>query len=279
MPENSLKNDKMKIIPISFHEPLDVLKVGKHACALNKLAKNSYPVLDGIIVTAQAFKEFIVLSGIKEQVFLLYKAGRFDELMQLIVNHEFPQELKEEIIGACSALGDSYMLSASSIFPTDIGFFNIKREQVLEWIKKCWASIFNEQNKSLNRTNMFPAVIVQKHTEIEKSGYLYTINPVLRDKTKLIVEVTTPKKYFFVASKRDLKVLNEKEFKSVDSPLFIDEMDSLLKIGLSIESSFRKPQKLTWVFNEKFYITHARRINEDDIAYFQKLKQFNSATS
>ncbi len=269
----------MKIIPLDSNELLDVLKVGKHACALNKLAKNSYPVLPGIIIAAQVFKEFVVLSGIKEQVFFLYKAGRFDELMQLIVNQEFPQELKEEVMEACSTLGDNYMLTASSIFQTDIGFFNIKRDQVLDWIKKCWASIFNEQNKSLNKTNMFPAVVLQTHTNIEKSGYLYTINPVLRDKTKLIVEVTTPKKYFFVASKKNLKVLNEKEFKNVDSPLFIDEMDSLLKIGMAVEASFRKPQKLAWVFNEKFYVTNTRRINEDDIAYFQKLKQFNSAAN
>lgn len=264
----------MRIAPLNSNIEFDAHIFGKQAFILNKLLKHSYPVLDGIVLSSKIFKEFIILGEIKEQVFSLYKAGKFEELRQLITNHEFSEDLKEEILTHSKKLGDSYALTTSSIFPSDIGFFNIPKDQLIEWIKKCWASVFNEQN-TLNRTNMFPAVIIQKHLDLEKSGSLYTINPAIRDKTKLVVEVTTPRKSFFLANKVNFKVMNEKEFRNLDSPLFIDEMDNLLKLGASIEKSFKKPQKITWVFNEKFYITGTRRIDEQDLAYFQELQKKN----
>lgn len=262
----------MRFIPLHFSEKLDALNIGKKAYILNKLGRNSYPILEGFILCPQVFKEFIITSEIKDYVFSLLKAKKFEELRILISNHEFPDDLKEDIMGHCAGLGDTYSLATSSIFESDIGFFNIKRDQVLDWIKKCWASVFNDQNTSLNRGNMFPAVVVQKHLDIEKSGNLYTINPVERDKTKIIIEVLTPQRYFFVAGKQSLKVINEKDFRNLNSPLFIDEMDSLLKLGMSIEKSFKKPQKIGWIFNEKFYVTDTRRINDEDICYFQKLR-------
>lgn len=263
----------MRFIPLHFSEKIDALAIGKKAYILNKLNRNSYPVLEGFILSPQVFKEFIITGEIKEQVFSLLKAKKFEELRILISNHEFPADLREEIMGHCAGLGDTYSLAASSSFESDIGFFNIKQEQVLDWIKKCWASVFNSQNTSLGRTNMFPAVVVQKHLDIEKSGNLYTINPAERDKTKIIIEVSTPQRYFFVASKQSLKVINEKDFRNLNSPLFIDEMDHLLKLGISIEKSFKKPQKISWIFNEKFYVIDTRRINDEDISYFQKLKR------
>ncbi len=262
----------MRITPLNSKIEFDACVFGKQAFILNKLLRNSYPVLDGIVLSSKIFKEFIILGDIKEQVFSLYKAGKFEELRHLITNHEFSEDLKKEILTCCKKLGDSYVLTTSSVFPSDIGFFNIPKDHLLEWVKKCWASVFNEQN-ILNRTNMFPAVIIQKHLDLEKSGNLYTINPAVRDKTKLVVEVTTPRKSFFLANKANLRVVNEKEFRNLDSPLFIDEMDNLLKLGASIEKSFKKPQKINWIFNEKFYITGTKRIDEEDLAYFQELQK------
>jgi len=74
-------------------------------------------------------------------------------------------------------------------------YLNIKGvKDLLESIKKCWASLFTARatyyrsRKGFSHEKSFIAVVVQKMINSEKSGVTFTINPMTNNKDEIIIE-------------------------------------------------------------------------------------------
>jgi pyruvate,water dikinase len=119
------------------------------------------------------------------------------------------EELKKEIYLSYKALGgpleDPLVAVRSSATAEDLPgasfagqqetYLNVKGESnLIIKIKECWASLYEERAIFYRHENKFDAVKVgiavpvQKMIESEKSGVMFTINPVDNDKTKIIIE-------------------------------------------------------------------------------------------
>lgn len=197
----------------------DIPLVGGKGANLGEMTKAGFPVPNGFIVTAHAFFEFIKQNNLEKKVKNLLNTVNFDNSHSLkqvsdhikkeVLNGEISQELVKEIYLSYKALGspteDALVAVRSSATAEDLPnasfagqqetFLNVKGESnLILKIKECWASLYEERAIFYRHENKFDAVKVgiavpvQKMIESEKSGVMFTINPVDNDKTKIVIE-------------------------------------------------------------------------------------------
>ncbi len=103
-------------------------------------------------------------------------------------------------------------------------FLNTTRENVVEYVKKCWSSLFTPRaifyrhDKKLLDAHVSVAVVIQKMVQSEISGITFTVHPVTEDPDQMIIEAgfglgeaivggqITPDSY--VVSKSEMKILD-----------------------------------------------------------------------
>jgi pyruvate,water dikinase len=172
-------------------------------------------------------------------------------------------------------------------------------EEIMRSVLACWGSFFHacaifyrHQRGSLKDTSI--AVVVQKMVNPEKSGVMFTMEPVLRNHNQIMIEAAwglgevvvsgaiTPDNY--VANKSDSQLISKrvayKPFmlvrnesgigcRQVDLPpdkaqsqvLTPEEIGQLLEIGKRIEANFDAPQDVEWgIENGKLYVLQSRPI-------------------
>jgi len=243
--------------------------VGKRAVILAELFKEGFPVQKGVIIPSRLFKEFLVESDLHHEFFSKLRSGLYEEAQELLINEELPESLAKEITSATKQLeAEEYAVSLSSPFDEEFGCYNVKKENIPEWVRRCWASIFTEANaEALKNKNIFPAVILQAHMEVQKAGTSYTINPAKMENNRMVIEVVSPRQAYFVVDKKKSQILNTEGLQSANTS-FVDSLFNLMKISKDLEKKYRFPQKIDWIFNDKFYITNARKLTEKDKDHF-----------
>ena len=258
----------------------DTNSVGGKAANLGELTRAGLPVPNGFTVTAGAYFNFIEASNLKEKIkFLLGKvdinnSNLLNETSSLIKKSieasKLPDSLAKEIIISYKKLSkDSSALVAvrSSATAEDLPqasfagqqstFLNIKGDQqLLDAIKKCWASLFEARAIFYRVQNDFDhfkvgiAVPVQKMVQSEVSGVMFTIDPTNNDKSKIVTEAVYGLGETIVQGKvnPDHYEVDKQTFKIVKKELG-DQTKQLVKIGtktreIPVSKAYRKKQKL-----------------------------------
>jgi len=107
---------------------------------------------------------------------------------------EIQQELKDEIIDAYKAIGAGRVAVRSSATAEDLPdasfagqqdtFLNVQgATQLLDAVKRCWASLWSERaiayrrNQNIDDSKIAMSVVVQKMIDSEVSGVMFTVNP------------------------------------------------------------------------------------------------------
>ncbi|MDP7195737.1 MAG: PEP/pyruvate-binding domain-containing protein, partial [SAR202 cluster bacterium] len=177
-------------------------------------------------------------------------------------------------------------------------FLNTTEDDLLEKVKRCWASLFTPRaifyrfEQGLRDSHVSVAVVIQKMIDSEKSGIAFSVHPVTEDPNQLIIEAgfglgeavvsgqITPDAY--TVSKKDNHIidinineqakalyrnknggntwqeLKEEGKEQVLTEKHIIELSNLIK---QIENHYSSPQDIEWAFeNNKFYITQSRPI-------------------
>ncbi|MDD5178099.1 MAG: phosphoenolpyruvate synthase [Candidatus Nanoarchaeia archaeon] len=180
-------------------------------------------------------------------------------------------------------------------------FLNVKgKQQVLDAVKKCWASLFTARAIYYRIKNNFPhekvliSVIIQKQIQSQKSGVIFTVNPLNNNKDEIMIEACYglgemivsgsihPDQY--VLSKSFLKVisksLNRQEWmlktdvnlketvkRKVPQDLMYKqilsdfEIRQLGEFAKKIEKHYDKPQDIEYAIeNAQIYIVQSRPI-------------------
>lgn len=192
------------------------------------------PVPPGFVVTSEAYDYFIEKAGIKDEIKKLLDGIGYEDTSELnkttekirkeIINAEFPEEMKEDILEAYDNLGASklnvekgsaldilnyaseplFVAVRSSATTEDLAdasfagqqdtYVNIKgNNNLLESIKKCFASLFTSRatyyrnKKGFKHEESSIAVVVQKMVDSEKSGVIFSKNPST-DEEDVIIE-------------------------------------------------------------------------------------------
>jgi pyruvate,water dikinase len=222
----------------------DVAIAGGKGASLGEMTQAGIPVPPGFVVSAEAFDRFIEETGIKVEIEARLKEVNPEDmnsvekasetLRDVIHDTAMPEDLATEIKKSFLDLGAEFVAVRSSATAEDSDiaswageldtFLNTTEENLVEHVKKCWASLFTPRaifyrhEKNLIDHDVLVAVVVQKMIQSEVSGVAFTVHPVTEDHDQMIIEAglglgeaivsgqITPDSY--VVSKREMSILD-----------------------------------------------------------------------
>ena len=172
----------------------DVMIVGGKGANLGEMTGAGFPVPEGFVITAEAYRTFMAANGISEKT---------PSVREKILEGILPQELKEEILtafrnmqaGKDAGSGKLRVAVRSSATAEDLPdasfagqqetYLNVMGEEdLLKRVLECYASLWGERAVVYRRTQGYDdskvalAVVVQKMVESKTAGVMFTADPV-----------------------------------------------------------------------------------------------------
>ena len=265
--------------------PADAVAVaGGKGASLARMSQAGLPVPNGFVVAAAAFHDFLVASGgidvirqvtstldVHDSAAVEQAAAR---IRGLITGNPIPVTLAAAVTEAHRSLAGGEPVAVRSSAVSEDGstasfagqqetFLNVRgAPNVLARVQDCWASFYSPRamfyrakKAVLFDTRM--AVVVQQMVDAEKSGVMFTVDPIRNRRECLIIEAApglgegvvsgevTPDHYVvsrdgweivdeFIPSDRLERVLDE------------GELRQLRDLGLKLEAFFGSPQDVEW---------------------------------
>ncbi|MFH1470668.1 MAG: PEP/pyruvate-binding domain-containing protein, partial [Candidatus Micrarchaeota archaeon] len=264
-----------------------VAVVGGKGANLGEMTKAGLPVPPGFVTTSDAYFSFVRANKL-DDVIKNFTAGLnvqdnkklnevSEQIKKAILEAQIPRDISDDIVRAYNELcgmtiptpaQEIFVAVRSSATAEDLPeasfagqqetFLNVKgAEEVVLAVKKCWASLFGaraiyyRQEQGYDHLKVGLAAVVQKMVQSERSGVMFSVDPVSQDTSKLVIEgayglgevvvsgSVTPDRY--VVRKSDVAIL-EKSIARQDWMLMkLDKGNE----KVNIKEEFKEKQKLT----------------------------------
>jgi pyruvate,water dikinase len=194
----------------------DVPVAGGKGANLGDMAQAGLPVPPGFVISAQAYRKAVFETGLDKKIAsLLENVDRNDcnaltkvevEVRNLFQGLALDDALRAEILQHYHELGDNppvAVRSSGTAEDTAVAsfagqqstFLNIYGDdEVIHAVLMCWASLFNSQAVFYRHRNGFDdnkvsiAVVVQRMINSEKSGVMFTVDPISKNPYNISVE-------------------------------------------------------------------------------------------
>jgi len=303
----------------------DVSLAGGKGANLGELTRAGVRVPPGLVVTADAYFHFLDSAGIGPQIARLLGGLETSdraslervalEVKQLSTGAPMPEWLVSPIGAAYENMGAGTVAVRSSATAEDLAeasfagqqstYLNVDgASEVVRAVQNCWASLFEPQaifyraRAGFDHSKVGMGVVVQRMVQADRSGVMFTINPVTNDCSSMVVEavfglgeavvsgLVTPDMYVvdkasgaildrqIVAQEQELvrrpaatrdeeqchwvPVAFERRFRP---KLSDEEVGELAAIGRRIEDNFGCPQDIEWAWHDgMFWIVQARPV-------------------
>ena len=277
------------------------------------------PVPPGFVILSTAFEKFLGQNDLNAEINAVLKSVNIRDMKTVesaskkieksILKASIPKDIAGEIKKFFKQLGTKYVAVRSSATAEDSAntawagqletYLNTTEKNLLENIKKCWASLFTPRaifyrfENKLNKQKISVAVVVQKMIESEMSGVAFSVHPVTQNKNQIIIEAgfglgeaivsgqITPDSY--VVDKKSKRIADKNihtqakgiyraknggtEWRNISAKtggkqaLSDKKIIELSKIILEIENNLGFPCDIEWAFDEgKIYILQSRPI-------------------
>lgn len=195
---------------------VDLKIAGGKGANLGEMIKIDIPVPPGFVVTTSSFDLLMQMHDLGKKITLIISSIDVDntvklldaseQIKEMILSHEMPAEVKPKVEEAYNNLSDpgsdltlvavrssatAEDLPTASFAGQQASFLNVKgSDELVESIKKCWASLFEPRAIFYRAKHGFVkssiSVIVQKMIEAEKSGVMFTVDPTTSEDVFLI---------------------------------------------------------------------------------------------
>jgi len=304
----------------------DLSLVGGKGANLGELTKAQIPVPPGFVVTADTYFRFIRRNQLEPEISRLLAGldvheGRAldqtaERVRELILAAPMPADIAGEIRAAYLELGEGFVAVRSSATAEDLPeasfagqqstFLNVYgADNVVRAVQACWASLFEARaifyrvEAHFDHMSVGLAVPVQRMVQSEKSGVMFTVEPVTSDPSKITIEAVWGLGEGIVSGELspDLYVLDKATFtvetwqpvrqerqfvrtrggdgahdganewvavdpSRVDTPkLSPPEILELARIGVAVEQHYGSPQDIEWAYEGgTFYLVQARPV-------------------
>ncbi len=192
----------------------DTKYVGGKAAALGGLIKQGFNIPHGFVILTNAFDDFIEKHNLVPEIHAALEHINYDDIcivesasqriQDLIMSLPIQPDLEKEIkkfADSMKVTGFAVRSSATSEDGTEHTwagqletFLNIKNENLIENIKKCWASLFSPRALMYKFRNMPKseyvsiAVIIQEIILSDISGISFSVHPVTENYDQLVIE-------------------------------------------------------------------------------------------
>ncbi len=293
----------------------DVAIAGGKGANLGELTQAGISVPPGFVVTAATYDKFIRKTGIFDEIMDILNATDVNKTKELqetsakikkiILDSYMPDDIRTTIIEAynalCGRIGkeNAFVAIRSSATAEDLPeasfagqqdtFLNIRGpEDVLIYVQKCWASLFESraifyrEEHNFEHSKVYIAVVVQEMVNAEKAGVMFTVHPSTGEE-KILIEAAwglgeavvsgtvTPDTYWVDKKTEKLieSVISEKNIMFKKDPtvgktikvgvpedlinkqvLTDDEIVALTKLGKRIHDHYGFPQDTEWAIEE-----------------------------
>ncbi|MGH2608542.1 MAG: phosphoenolpyruvate synthase, partial [Tepidiformaceae bacterium] len=304
----------------------DLGLVGGKGANLGELTRAGIPVPPGFVVTADTYFRFLRLNGleplIQKELFGLNVHDsrslneRADRIRARFMDAPMPAHIADEIKEAYRELGEGAVAVRSSATAEDLPEASFAGQQstylnvlggdnVVRAVQACWASLFEgraifyREEAGYDHLKVGLAVPVQRMVQSEKSGVMFTVEPVTSDATKITIEAVyglgegivsgeiSPDLY--MVHKESLQVLettvtpqhrmlarsrssngaheDANSWQPVDeslanvAKLTPAQIRELARIGRNVEEHYGSHQDIEWAYEGgKFYLTQSRPV-------------------
>jgi len=255
----------------------DVALAGGKGASLAVMLQAGLPVPPGFVVSAHALERSLDADRLRT----LARARDHEAARALVLACEPP---RQAIVAAYERLGDSPVAVRSSACAEDSQaasyagqqdtFLHVRgADEVCPRVVDCWASFFSEralfyraEKGSLDDLRI--AVVVQRMVEAEKSGVLFTADPVQRRRDRMIVEAVfglgeqvvsgsvTPDHYVL-----DREGVLTRSLLANGGVLGEDELRELARLGRALEERFGCAQDIEWaIAGGTLYLLQSRPV-------------------
>lgn len=296
----------------------DVLVAGGKGANLGEMISAKINVPSGFVITADAYRDFLKVNGIDILIENGIKKSADDEKILLneaehfrgkIKSGKFPEQLENAIREKYFNLRNNTRVAVrSSATAEDLPdasfagqqetYLNVQGiESVLNGVRNCYASLWGNRavsyrfHQGYDQTSVSIAVVIQEMIESEKSGVLFTVNPVNKKENEMQINASfglgesvvsgrvTADSYIIdksgniievnIGSKETQIIYGDKETVEVSvnadkrktRALNDREILELMKCGLEIEKHYGMPMDIEWAIkNDIVYILQARAI-------------------
>ncbi|MBP3790881.1 MAG: phosphoenolpyruvate synthase [Methanobrevibacter sp.] len=197
----------------------DIGIAGGKGANLGELTQAGIPVPPGFVVTAQAYEYFMDEAGINDKVMSILEKidindtkelqAAAEEIKKIINEAPIPEDLvifiREYYNELCQRVGedDTDVAIRSSATAEDLPeasfagqqdtFLHVSGDdEVIEFIRRCWASLFEaraifyREENNFEHSKVYIAVVVQKMAIADKAGVMFTVNPSTGEEIALI---------------------------------------------------------------------------------------------
>ena len=314
---------------VEFFEELgkeDVDVAGGKGANLGELTNAGINVPPGFVITSETYDKFIKETGIFDEIMSILDAidvndtkelqGASARIKEIIMKAYVPDDIRTTIIEAynalCQRIGkeNAFVAIRSSATAEDLPeasfagqqdtFLNIRGpEDVLIYVQKCWASLFESraifyrEENNFDHSKVYIAVVVQEMVNAEKAGVMFTVHPSTGEEQILLEAAwglgeavvsgtVTPDTYW--VDKKTGKVFNcnisEKNTMFTKDPeagktvqldvpedlknkrvLSDEEIAALTALGKRIQEHYDFPQDTDWAMeNGKVFMLQSRPI-------------------
>ncbi|MCQ2977257.1 MAG: phosphoenolpyruvate synthase [archaeon] len=305
----------------------DIGIAGGKGANLGELTQAGIPVPPGFVVTAETYDKFMQDTGIFNSVMDILEdvdinntkqlQEAAEEIKRIIIETPIPDDISTMIIEAYNQLSirvgeeddGADVAIRSSATAEDLPeasfagqqdtFLHVQGiDQVIEYVRKCWASLFEaraifyREENDFEHSKVYIAVVVQQMVDSDKAGVMFTVNPSTGENVALIEGswglgesvvsgTVTPDNYVvnkdnneilnIVISDKKTMFANDAEGTSVQVPvpeekrnervLPDDELIELVEMGKRVQAHYGKPQDTEWAFhNGNLFLLQSRPI-------------------
>ncbi len=302
----------------------DIAIVGGKGASLGEMLRAELPVPTGFAVTAQAFRRFIDENGISDELFsslevdvdnaeILREAEK--NAKKIIMGAKIPVDIEKSVRSKYKELckregNEAFVAVRSSATAEDLPdasfagqqdtFLNVKGEKnVMEAVKKCWASLYGARaiyyrvKQGFDHRKVNLCAVVQLMVDAEKAGVMFSSHPSTGEPVTIIegawglgetvVSGAVSPDYYVVdnksrniterkvATKNVMHTKDPKTGKTIDLPvpadkknakvLDDDEILKLVEFGEVLEELYGIPQDIEWAIkNKEIFILQSRPI-------------------
>lgn len=249
---------------------------GGKANSLLNLVKNGIPVPKFFIITSSVFEKFLEYNNISvenfEQVRMQIGEGTFHEkLANEIYDLWKEYEFSRVSVRSSASNEDGIKKSFAGQYET---YLDVSKENLLEKIKGCWESLYDENVISYNGNckNCSMNVIVQEMIDADYSGVAFSLDPTNSSQNYSIIEVTKGLGEKLVSGLvTPTRLIVRRQTGKSDLTIgenFLDDetIEKLETIVLDIEKIYGLPVDIEWcILKNEIYILQTRPITAFNI--------------
>jgi rifampicin phosphotransferase len=274
----------------------DLPDAGGKGANLGELLRAHFPVPDGFVITTAAYALAAEAAGVTGETPATARVR--------LAASPVPPGIADAVRDAYRALRAPTVAVRSSATAEDLPDASFAGQQdtilgvigedaVLEAVRKCWASLWNERAVAYRKTHDVPvrglrlAVVVQRMVEAETAGVLFTADPITGRRQRAAIEAVrglgeqlvsgAVNPDHFIVNTRSGAVLERRGDILTDV-----QLRELAAVGARIEEHFGRPQDIEWAIDKagKLWIVQSRDIttlyplpstapqNEDDLRVY-----------